>query len=110
MITRVVAISFALGLMAAGTLAAQQPVNAVPLFAKNCATCHGPKGAPSAAMAHSMGVPDFSNPATLAAIPDSVLRATVTNGKGRMMQAFRGRLKPEEIDALIVYIRSFSRH
>ena len=109
MITKGVLIGFGLALAVAGTARSQQPVNAASLFSRNCASCHGAKGSPSAAMAHSMGVPDFSKPATLAAISDSVLRATVANGKGRMMAAFKGRLKPAEIDSLVAYIRTFGR-
>jgi mono/diheme cytochrome c family protein len=110
MVARVLAISAALGFAVAGSLAAQRPVDAPALFSKNCASCHGPKGAPMPSMVHSMGVADFSKPATLAGVPDSVLRATVTNGKGRIMQGFGGRLKPEEIEALVRYVRTLSRH
>ncbi len=109
MTTKALAVVAVLALAAVGSLRAQQPVNAASLFSKSCATCHGPKGAPSASMAHSMGVPDFSNPATLASLPDSVLVATVTNGKGRLMASFKSRLKPEEIVALVAYIRTLSR-
>ena len=96
--------------VAAASLQAQQPVNAAPLYARNCATCHGPKGSPSPTMAHAIGVPDFSNPATLASLSDSVLVATITNGKGKNMASFKSRLKPEEIAALAAYIRTLSRH
>ena len=110
MTAKVLVATAALLVAIAGALATQQPVNAASVFTRSCAQCHGAKGAPSPAMVSSMKVPDFSNPATLASLSDSVLRATVTNGKGRFMQAFKGRLKPEEIDALVAYVRTLSRH
>jgi mono/diheme cytochrome c family protein len=109
-IVKALVVSAGLGLAVAGSLAAQRPVSAATLFARNCASCHGPRGAPMPSMVQSMGVADFSKPATLAAVPDSVLRATVTNGKGKLMQGFGGRLTPEQIEALVRYVRTLSRH
>lgn len=110
MSTKFLFVTAALAFATASSVRAQQPVNAASLYSKSCATCHGPKGTPSASMSHSMGVPDFSKPATLASLPDSVLVATVTNGKGRLMASFKGRLTPEEIVALVAYVRTLSRH
>jgi mono/diheme cytochrome c family protein len=110
MTSKVLVVTAVLALAAASSVRAQQPVNAASLYAKSCATCHGPKGTPSTSMSRSMGVPDFSNPRTLASLPDSVLVNTVTNGKGRLMASFKGRLKPEEIVALVAYVRTLSRH
>jgi cytochrome c oxidase cbb3-type subunit 3 len=110
MTTKVLLLTAVLGLAAAVSLSAQQPVDAAALYGKTCASCHGAAGTPSAAMKTSMGVPDFAVAGTLAAVPDSVLRATVMNGKGRMMPSYKSRLTPEQIAALVGYIRTLSRH
>lgn len=110
MATKVLLLTAALGLAAAATLSAQQPNDAASLFSKTCASCHGATGTPSAAMKTSMGVPDLAVAATLASVPDSVLRATVANGKGRMMPSYKTRLTPEQIAALVGYIRTLSKH
>ncbi len=110
MATKAILLTVALGLAAAVTLRAQQPAGAATLFAKTCASCHGAAGTPTASMKTSMGVPDFGVAATLASVPDSVLRATVMNGKGRMMPSYKSRLTPEQIAALVSYIRTFSKH
>ena len=93
---------------AAAALRAQQPLDAAGTFAKTCASCHGAKGAPSPAMARSMGIPDFTA-ASIAAIPDSVLKSTVANGKGRMMPSYKARFTADQIAALVTYIRTFGR-
>jgi mono/diheme cytochrome c family protein len=109
MTKKVMILAGVVALASAGALRAQQPVDAPSLFAKTCASCHGAKGTPSPAMARSMGIPDFTSGA-LASIPDSVLKNTIANGKGRMMPSYKARLSAEQITALVRYIRTFARH
>jgi mono/diheme cytochrome c family protein len=110
MATKVFLLTVALGLAAAASLSAQQPATPATLYAKTCASCHGATGTPSAAMKTSMGVPDFAVAGTLASASDSVLRAAVANGKGRMMPSYKTRLTPEQIGTLVSYIRTLSKH
>lgn len=108
MTTKVMILAGLFALGSAGALRAQQPVDAPSLFAKTCASCHGAKGSPSPTMAHSMGIPDFAAGA-LASIPDSALKNTIANGKGRMMPSYKSRLTAEQITALVTYIRTFKQ-
>jgi mono/diheme cytochrome c family protein len=108
MIRKVMVLAGLLVLGVAAAARAQQPIDAASLYAKTCASCHGPKGTPSAGMA-SMHIPDFAASA-FAAIPDSTLRNTVAAGKGRMMPSYKTRLTTEQIAALVGYIRTFGRH
>jgi len=58
-------------------------------------------------MVHAMpGLPDFAA-AAMASVPDSVLNNAIANGKGRIMAAYKSRLTPEQISALVQYIRTF---
>ncbi len=108
--TKALVLTAVLGLVSAGALAAQQPVDAAALYGRTCASCHGPQGTPSAAMAHAMtGIPDF-RAASMQSVPDSVLRDVITNGKGRMMASYKGRLTPDQIAALARYVKAFSKH
>ncbi|MBI4542340.1 MAG: cytochrome c [Gemmatimonadetes bacterium] len=92
-----------------GALQAQQG-DAGQLYARNCASCHGTTGTPNPAMVRSMGaIPDFAEPRALAARPDSVLIGAVTAGKGRNMPAYRSRLTPEQIRALVAFLRTLGR-
>jgi mono/diheme cytochrome c family protein len=107
MTTKVMILAGLFAVATAGALRAQQPVDAPSLFAKTCASCHGAKGTPAAAMAHAMpGLPDFAA-ASMAAVPDSVLSGAIANGKGRIMQAYKSRLSAAQITALVQYIRTF---
>jgi mono/diheme cytochrome c family protein len=108
MTTKVMVLAGLFALGSAGALRAQQPADAASIYAKTCASCHGAKGTPSSAMA-SMHIPDFASSA-LASIPDSTLRNTVSAGKGRMMPSYKTQFTPEQIAALVTYIRTFSRH
>ena len=91
-------------------LASQQPAEPAAVYARQCASCHGATGAPNPAMVRSLGaIPDFSDGRAMAAIPDSVLITVVTAGKGRSMPAYRTRLTPEQVRALVAYLRTLSR-
>jgi mono/diheme cytochrome c family protein len=108
--TKALILTAIIGLVSAGALAAQQPVDAAALYGKTCASCHGAQGTPSAAMAHAMtGIPDF-RAASMAAVADSVFRDVITNGKGRMMASYKSRLTPDQIAALARYVKAFSKH
>jgi mono/diheme cytochrome c family protein len=107
---KILVLSAVLALAAAGSLAAQQAPDGAGTYAKTCASCHGPAGAPSAAMVHAMaGLPDFTA-ASMASVPDSTLRNVIMNGKGRMMAAYKGRLTPEQVTAVLAYIRTLAKH
>jgi mono/diheme cytochrome c family protein len=111
MSTKLMILSTVVALVSASALQAQQPADGAALYAKTCASCHGPKGTPAPAMARSMaGIPDFANAQAMASVADSVMRHVVAEGKGRTMPAYKTRLTPEQINALVSYIRTLSRH
>lgn len=110
MTTKVMILAGVIAMASASALSAQQPADAASTYAKSCASCHGPKGTPAPAMGRSMpGLPDLAAAST-AALPDSALRNAIANGKGRMMAAYKTRLTAEQINALVSYLRTFSRH
>jgi len=118
MTTKLMILSTIFALASAGALQAQQPQPTAPaapaadssaaLYARTCAGCHGTKGTPGAAMAHS--TIDFASAQVMAAVTDSALRQAVTDGKGRMMPAYKARYSAEQITGLVGYIRSLSKH
>jgi mono/diheme cytochrome c family protein len=108
--TKVMVLSTILALGSVSALSAQEPVNGAAVYAKTCASCHGPKGTPSPAMARTMHLSDFANADSMRVVADSVLRRDVAEGKGRGMPAYKTRLTAEQIDSLVSYIRTLSRH
>jgi mono/diheme cytochrome c family protein len=65
------------------------------LFLKNCAHCHG-------ADARGDEGPDLHK----LDVSDEWIANRIRNGKPGEMTAFAGKLKPEEISALIAYLRT----
>ncbi len=72
-------------------------------FADNCAVCHGPEGKGN----KEMGAPNLTTKVWLygSALADVEHRIDV--GGGGVMPAWGGRLAPEEIKALAVFVHSF---
>lgn len=80
------------------------------LFGVFCAACHGPRGQGRRFPTLASTFPAIGEPEFLAIADDPFLRKTLMNGRpGRRMPAWGtkdGGLRPEEIDALIGYLRS----
>jgi len=77
---------------------------AAELFAKNCATCHGPGGKGI----KSIGTPDFTDPAFQKSVSASAMQTAIQKGKGGIMPAWSGKLTDTQISSLVTYIRSFA--
>ena len=102
----VVAAVFVALVSGAGSLVAQQAAETpAALYGRQCASCHGATGTPNAAMARSMGIPDFADAHGVAAKPDAELQAAVTAGKGKM-PAYRSRLTADQVRQLVTYIKT----
>lgn len=91
--------------MASASAGMSQRSGAV-VYAQSCARCHGSDGRANTAKGRSVGATDL----TSAAWSPDAARDTriVTRGK-ESMPAFKGKLKPAEIDAVVNYIRRFKQ-
>ncbi len=84
--------------------AASKP-DAAALFKERCSMCHGVDGKGFSAIKS----PDFTDPKWQASVKDAELLDAIKNGKkGTPMLGFSDKLKPEEISALVAYIRSLN--
>lgn len=72
------------------------------LFADNCAACHGAKGLGDRAM----GAPNLTDTDWLYGSTRAEIRNQIWNGHGGVMPTWSGRLTPEEIKSLAVYVHS----
>jgi cytochrome c6 len=91
-------------LVAAVTLSFAGPalaVDAAALFASKCAACHGKDGKGTEA-GKKMGAKDL---ALEQKEPVKEIAGDIANGM-RKMPAFKGKLTPEEIDALAKYVKA----
>jgi cytochrome c oxidase cbb3-type subunit 3 len=75
---------------------------ATKLFADNCAMCHGPTGKGNRAM----GAPNLTDNDWLYGPRREDIHDQIWNGHGGVMPTWGGRLSPEEIKALAVYVHS----
>jgi len=91
-------------LFVAGTrFQAAPPPDGAALFKQKCAMCHGADGKGYAAIK----TPDLTDPKWQKNAKDKDIAEVIKNGKkGTAMPAFSDKLKEEEIQAIVGYIRS----
>ncbi|MCF8506750.1 MAG: cytochrome-c oxidase, cbb3-type subunit III [Caulobacter sp.] len=77
---------------------------ATPVFAEQCASCHGPAGKGM----QSVGAPDLTDSDWLFGSDRASISSQIHNGRGGVMPAWGHRFSPETIKALAVYIHANS--
>ena len=75
---------------------------ATKLFADNCAMCHGPNGKGN----RQVGAPNLTDSEWLYGPTRDDIHDQIWNGHGGVMPTWGGRLTPEEIKAVAVYVHS----
>jgi mono/diheme cytochrome c family protein len=81
------------------------------IYAEACERCHGPAGSPDPGLRATLGVKDLTEPELHQRLSDDALRGQVRNGSAnKKMPAFGpDMLSDQQVDALIVHIRSLRR-
>src|SRR5712691_443693 len=77
------------------------------LYKQKCAACHGMDGKGETATGKAMKVRSFADP-EVAKMSDDELAVAIEKGKGKM-PAYGKSLKPDEIKAMVSYIRSMAK-
>jgi cytochrome c oxidase cbb3-type subunit 3 len=72
------------------------------IFAEQCAACHGPQGLGG----QQLGAPNLTDADWLYGADRASIHDQIVNGRGGVMPAWGGRLSPETIKALTVYIHA----
>jgi cytochrome c oxidase cbb3-type subunit 3 len=75
---------------------------ATQLFADNCAACHGPDGKGN----RQYGAPNLTDNEWLYGAARENVHDQIWNGHGGVMPTWGGRLSPETIKSLAVYVHS----
>jgi len=73
-----------------------------PLFADNCAVCHGPDGKGN----QELGAPSLTDQIWLYGGDKPAIVATITSARNGVMPAWTGRLSPDTIKQLAIYVHS----
>ena len=99
----------------AGLILVAAAIFAVPATAQDaagnykakCAACHAADGKGDTPAGKKMGARDFTSP-EVQKESDSDLAQAIAKGK-KKMPSYEGKLKPEEIKALVAYIRELGK-
>ena len=80
-----------------------------------CSSCHGPDGKGATEQGKKMAVEDMTSTAWQA-ITDDKIKASINdglkrdkNGVHQEMEAYKSKLRPEQIDGLVTYIRALKK-
>jgi len=100
------------GLLAAATMATPDQAfaqDAAALYKTKCAKCHGAegKGDGSAAKTMKLTVGDFTDAKRMAEYTDARMTEIIVKGEKKMPKY--DTLKPEEVSALVAYVKTFSK-
>jgi mono/diheme cytochrome c family protein len=81
-----------------------------------CASCHGDDGKGQTEQGKKMGMGDITTAAWQKEFTDDKIKAVVNdgfkrekNGKHQEMDSFKDKLRPDQVDALVVYIRALAK-
>ncbi len=87
------------------TRAADDPA---ALFKAKCATCHAADGSGNSATGKALSAPDLRSD-DVQKQTDAQLIDSTTNGKGKKMPAYKGKLTDDQIKELVGYIRELGK-
>jgi len=112
---RLLASLSAASLLLSATALAEVDKKTERLWKAKCASCHGAAGKADTEQGQKMKIVDMTT-AEFQARPDSELKKAILDGvktdKGgvkKEMDAFKGDLAPDQVDALIALIRTFKK-
>ncbi|HLW64253.1 MAG TPA: cytochrome b N-terminal domain-containing protein [Gemmataceae bacterium] len=80
---------------------------ATEMYRQYCLSCHGTDGRGNDLRAGMPAIPDFTRPAWQESRSVPQLIASILDGKGSLMPAFRGRVNEEQARDLAAYVRAF---
>jgi cytochrome c oxidase cbb3-type subunit 3 len=85
-------------------------VEAKPVFLAQCASCHGVDGKAKTPIGRKLGVKDLTvSKTTDAEIEKQILEGKKDPAGKELMPSFKTKLKPEEIQALVAYVKGLRK-
>jgi mono/diheme cytochrome c family protein len=81
-----------------------------------CSACHGEDGKGATEQGKKMGVRDLTVTASWTDLTDAKMKDAITNGikqtkdgKVQEMEPYKDKIKPEDVDALVAYMKTFKK-
>lgn len=105
-----VRVSVGMFLLVAGLFLVSAPAqaqDAASTYKAKCAMCHGPDGKGDNTMGKKLGARDFASPEVQKQSDDD-LAGIIAKGKNKM-PGYEKTLKPDQIKALVTYIRGMAK-
>ena len=116
---RAVAIAIAVGslaMLSSAPAAAEVDKKVLRTWKAKCASCHGEDGKAATEQGKKMGVRDMTAPAFWKDATDAKMKDAISNGikqtkdgKVQEMESYKDKIKPEDIDALVAYVKTFKK-
>ena len=78
------------------------------VFKAKCAACHAADGSGNSATGKALATPDLRSD-EIQKQADAQLIDSITNGKGKKMPAYKGKLTDDEIKQLVGYVRELGK-
>lgn len=93
---------------------AEADVKTVRLWKAKCASCHGVDGKAKTETGEKLQIPDMTTPAFQKKVSDAEMKKAIEDGikregKPEGMDPYKDKLTPEQIDALVAYVRTFGK-
>jgi mono/diheme cytochrome c family protein len=86
------------------------------LWRAKCAACHGPDGKAQTEQGKKMAVRDMTAADWQKQLTDDKIKTAINeglkaehNGVKQEMEAYKGKLRPDQIDGLVAYIRAWKK-
>jgi cytochrome c6 len=88
--------------------APSQAQDAAGLYKAKCVVCHSDDGSGSGATGKQLGAKDLRSD-DVQKQTDAQLNDSITNGMGKKMPAYKGKLTDDQIKGLVAYIRDLAK-
>ena len=96
-------------LIGASALAQMDPKKVERAWKSKCASCHGAAGKGDTDKGQQLKIVDMTTPAFQAKKNDELKKAILDGVEKEKNHAFKSELTPEQVDALVAYIRTFKK-
>ncbi len=96
-------------LVSATAMAQMDPKKVERAWKSKCASCHGATGKGDTDKGKQLKIPDMSTASFQAKKDDEFKKAILDGVEKEKSHAFKDDLTPEQVDALVAYIRSFKK-
>ena len=88
--------------------ATAQAQDAAALYKAKCVVCHSDDGSGSGATGKQLGAKDLRSD-EVQKQTDAQLNESISNGMGKKMPAYKGKLTDDQIKGLVAYIRDLAK-